>query len=112
MRVKLIDELARQGKTAYPHKFPVTHTIPEFIAQFSHLKNDEILKDVVVGVAGRVQAKRSASSKLFFYEIIGDGQKLQILANAAMYQGSEDFKEVNGYIKRGDIIGAEGHPSM
>jgi lysyl-tRNA synthetase class 2 len=111
MRVKLIDELARQGKTAYPHKFPVTHTLSEFIAQFSHLKNDEILKDVVVGVAGRVQSKRSASSKLFFYEIIGDGQKLQILANAAMYKGAEDFKEVNNYIKRGDIIGAEGHPT-
>jgi lysyl-tRNA synthetase class II len=32
---------------------------------------------------GRVRSRRSSGNKLFFYELIGDGVKIQILANAS-----------------------------
>jgi lysyl-tRNA synthetase class 2 len=47
--------------------------------QYEHLKNDESHADVV-SIAGRVYNKRSASRKLHFYDLRGEGVKVQVLA--------------------------------
>ena len=47
--------------------------------QYANLANDETHSDVV-SVAGRVYAKRSASRKLVFYDLRGEGAKVQVLA--------------------------------
>ena len=46
-----------------------------------------------------------------FYDLRGEGAKVQIMANASRYQGSEEnFSADIGKLRRGDIIGVVGHP--
>ena len=48
-------------------------------------------------------------AKLIFFDVRGDGGKIQVMANANLYKGN-DFDELSHAIKRGDIIGVEGNP--
>ena len=66
---------------AYPHKFNVTMSVPHIIASYQHLQKDEQLREVVVGIAGRIMSVRSNSAKLKFYDIQADGSSIQIIAN-------------------------------
>lgn len=61
----------------------MTKSIPAFIEQFHAVEKGSVLKDVTVSVAGRIYALRSASSKLQFYDLHGEGSKIQIMANMA-----------------------------
>ena len=66
---------------------------------------------VEVRVAGRIHAIRESGAKLIFYDLRGEGTKIQIMANARLYQGSEDnFLSDTGKLRRGDIIGVVGVP--
>ena len=68
---------------------------------------------VEVRVSGRVHAYRPSGAKLIFYDLRGEGTKVQIMANASRYNGSEDdFLEDTKKLKRGDIIGVIGHPGI
>ena len=61
---------------------------------------------------GRIRQLRTASAKLYFIDIIGEGDKLQVLANAANYEGGVDaFLKIAPVFRRGDIIGIRGYPS-
>jgi lysyl-tRNA synthetase class 2 len=55
---------------------------------------------------------RSAGQALVFYDLKGDGCKLQVMCNvkSAESPNSESFSEFHSKIKRGDIIGVEGKP--
>lgn len=83
--------------------------VSEFIAKFKDItKNEEFLKDEV-SIAGRIMSTRASSSKLIFYDLVGDNNaKIQVFANAKFYEG--DFKEANVNIRRGDIVGIVGFP--
>lgn len=61
-------------------------------------------------IAGRVHAIRESGAKLIFYDLRGEGVKLQVMANAKMYESDEKFQEDTGKIRRGDIIGINGVP--
>jgi len=67
------------------------------------------LKKVNSKFIGRVTNIRTSGHKLIFYDIHGDGLKLQVFARAQEHQGG-DFEEVHSLIKRGDIIGVRGKP--
>lgn len=41
-----------------------------------------VLNFTIFLLQGRIMSKRSSSSKLFFYDIHGDGAKLQVMADA------------------------------
>ncbi len=116
-RIKQIDAIAKSGGNAYPHKFNVTISLPDFIRSYEHLKNEEVLKDVSVSVAGRVMLKRASGKKLYFYTVQGEGSELQVMATAGEYKGDSEeakfaaFESVNDSIKRGDIVGFVGHPT-
>eukprot|EP01016_Furgasonia_blochmanni_P017262 TRINITY_DN2011_c0_g1_i2.p1 TRINITY_DN2011_c0_g1~~TRINITY_DN2011_c0_g1_i2.p1 ORF type:complete len:518 (+),score=188.94 TRINITY_DN2011_c0_g1_i2:468-2021(+) len=58
---------------------------------------------------GRVTNIRAMGAGLVFYDLRGDGQKLQVMANASNHLEG-DFHESHGHIKRGDIIGVYGKP--
>lgn len=58
---------------------------------------------------GRVHAIRESGAKLIFYDLRGEGVKLQVMANASNYSSSEEFFADTEKIRRGDIIGVEGH---
>eukprot|EP01022_Parablepharisma_sp_SALTPOND_P000924 TRINITY_DN105266_c1_g1_i1.p1 TRINITY_DN105266_c1_g1~~TRINITY_DN105266_c1_g1_i1.p1 ORF type:complete len:623 (+),score=120.76 TRINITY_DN105266_c1_g1_i1:4795-6663(+) len=99
-----------KGLNPYPHKFQTTMQISEFIAKFKDVtKNDDFLKEEV-SVAGRVMSMRAVSSKLIFYDLVGDnGAKIQVFANAT-YHTDGDFKAAHTNIRRGDIVGIVGYP--
>ena len=80
-RVASIKSWEAAGVSSYPHKFSVTKSIPAFIEEFDKLETAVVLESVTVSVAGRIYAVRSASSKLQFYDLHGEGSKIQIMAN-------------------------------
>ena len=65
---------------------------------------------LLLTVAGRVHSKRG-QGKLMFYDIHGEGVKIQIMSDISSYEGGEDaFREVHNLVKRGDIVGVRGFP--
>ncbi|XP_054155210.1 lysine--tRNA ligase-like [Oppia nitens] len=110
IRSKAINELKGSGGQPYPHKFNVTTSLTNFIHKYEHLKPEEIIKTDELSVAGRVHAKRESGQRLIFYDLRGEGVKIQVMANARQYESEELFLKDNDNIKRGDIIGCIGWP--
>ena len=92
----------------YPHKFDVSISFQDFIEKFDYLEAGVRLEDQEVSISGRIYAKRSSGGKLFFYDIQSNSAKLQVLANANFWKGTEDFKDFHTNVKRGDIVGVVG----
>ncbi|KAJ8660532.1 lysine-tRNA ligase [Lichtheimia ornata] len=93
----------------YPHKFQVEMTIPEFIEKYSDIATGERNDDVVVTVAGRIHNKRASGAKLRFYDLHGDGVKIQIMASAQDNEG-DDYTSIHDLLRRGDVVGVRGVP--
>jgi lysyl-tRNA synthetase class 2 len=108
-RVKHIQAVKAAGGNPFPHKFAVSHQLPAFVAAFSELETGAHLEGTVVTVAGRVMAKRASGTKLYFYTLVGDGAKLQIMADARNAT-SYNFDAVHASTRRGDIVGVRGFP--
>ncbi|KAI1724237.1 tRNA synthetases class II (D, K and n) domain-containing protein [Ditylenchus destructor] len=113
MRIAMIEKIRATGQNPYPHKFHVSIALSEFIKKYDPImtENDTVLDDTIVSVAGRVFSKRESSKKLVFYDINGECNHLQILANAQYHKGQTEFEELHERIRRGDIIGVTGHPT-
>nr|XP_021191264.2 lysine--tRNA ligase isoform X1 [Helicoverpa armigera] len=94
----------------YPHKFHVTISLEEFIEKYNHVNSGEVLEDVTLSVAGRVHSIRESGAKLIFYDLRGEGVKIQVMANAKLYESEEKFVTDTDKLRRGDIIGCVGHP--
>lgn len=62
----------------YPHKFNVSISLEEFIETYKNLQSGEVLENVTVSVAGRVHSIRESGAKLIFYDLRGEGVKLQV----------------------------------
>lgn len=111
-RCATVQRLKENAEThPYPHKYEVSMTLKSFVADFKDLNDGEKKDDVNVSVAGRVHSIRDASSKLYFYDLRGDGTKIQVMATAGSYSNAEEFKDDVTKIKRGDIIGVQGFPT-
>ena len=50
--VRAMQAAKEAGGNPYPHKFVVSHTIPEFIAAFGDIANGDKQTDVTASVAG------------------------------------------------------------
>jgi lysyl-tRNA synthetase, class II len=132
-RVASIKSWEAAGINAYPHKFVVTKQIPAFVEQYRDIPTHTVLDSETVAVAGRIFAVRSSSSKLQFYDLHGEGAKIQIMANASLASDLAacvcagapccvsprwlsvahllcSYEWVRDNVRRGDIIGVEGHP--
>lgn len=70
----------------------------------------EIVSLCFCSLAGRVHAIRESGAKLIFYDLRGEGVKLQVMANAKLYESEEKFQAETAKIRRGDIIGINGFP--
>lgn len=111
LRSHAVKDLKASGKSPYPHKFHVSTSLTDFIEKFSNSVEDgQILEDIVVSVAGRIHSRRESGAKLVFYDLRGEGVKIQIMANARFYASEEAFLECVEKVKRGDIVGVLGHP--
>lgn len=107
IRSLAIANLKLSSNCPYPHKFHVTKSLKEFIEDYGDTEQGKWI-DEIVSVAGRVHAKRLQGPKLIFYDLRGEGTKLQVMADARVSE--QDFVEVHGNIRRGDIIGIKGKP--
>ncbi|XP_048861713.1 lysine--tRNA ligase isoform X1 [Brienomyrus brachyistius] len=110
IRTQAIQSLKDTSEDPYPHKFKVDLSLTEFIEKYQNLQPGDQLMDVVLNVAGRVHAKRASGAKLLFYDLRGEGKKLQVMANSRNYKSEEGFVAVNNKLRRGDIIGVRGNP--
>jgi lysyl-tRNA synthetase, class II len=84
-----VAELKKTGDIPYPHKFHVIISLSEFIQKYDHLKEGESLDTVQLSLAGRVHVMRESGAKLIFYDLRGEGVKLQVMANAKLYENEE-----------------------
>jgi len=109
-RQKQIADLKAEGLDTYPHKFTVSISVPDFLKKYESLQNEEVSEDTVT-VAGRVIVKRASGAALLFYDLRGDGEKVQIMSRQQSYKGDVDFAKIHDIIKRGDIIGVAGKPT-
>ncbi|XP_053200472.1 lysine--tRNA ligase-like [Panonychus citri] len=110
LRTQMIDNLKAKGENPFPHKYNVTISLSEFIEKYSSLSDGQVLEDVKVSLAGRIFAKRDYGEKLTFYDLRGEGVKIQVMANVQYYPTREGFVEMNDKLKRGDIMGCTGYP--
>uniref|UniRef100_A0A8C8ZLA8 Lysine--tRNA ligase n=1 Tax=Prolemur simus TaxID=1328070 RepID=A0A8C8ZLA8_PROSS len=110
IRSQAIHQLKVNGEDPYPHKFHVDISLTDFIQEYSHLQPGDHLTDITLKVAGRIHAKRASGGKLIFYDLRGEGVKLQVMANSRNYKSEEEFTHINNKLRRGDIIGVQGNP--
>ncbi|XP_063972992.1 lysine--tRNA ligase isoform X1 [Diachasmimorpha longicaudata] len=112
LRSHEINQLKDSNEPPYPHKFHVSSSLEDFIEKFSEkVKEGEILQDEVVSIAGRIHSIRRAGAKLIFYDLRGEGLKVQIMANAKHYENEASFLSDNEKIGRGDVVGVLGVPT-
>ena len=62
----------------YPHKFHVSISLTDFIEQYNSVEPGTTLTDVETRVAGRIHAIRESGAKLIFYDLRGEGTKIQV----------------------------------
>ncbi|GJQ69873.1 Aats-lys [Trypoxylus dichotomus] len=113
LRTQAVAQLKALGgdEHPYPHKYHVGISLEEFIAKYSYLQNEEVLEREVVTLAGRIHSIRESGAKLIFYDLRGEGLKLQVMATAKNYINEERFNSDTDKLRRGDIIGVEGVPT-
>ncbi|KAL3065475.1 hypothetical protein OYC64_015614 [Pagothenia borchgrevinki] len=111
IRSQAIQELKGTAEEPYPHKYHVDLSLTEFIEKYNHLQpGDQLTEVALLNVSGRVHAKRASGAKLIFYDLRGEGVKLQVMANSRSYKSEEAFVAINNKLRRGDIIGVRGIP--
>jgi lysyl-tRNA synthetase class 2 len=103
-----------QDPNPYPHKFEVSLSITNYIEQFGPegiIKPGERLEGKEVRLAGRVHNIRASGQKLRFYDLHGEGKKVQIMATMQDAANPEKFVEIHDLFRRGDVVGVVGVPS-
>lgn len=108
-RENQIKTLEAEGVNVYPHKFAVAYRLPDFCAEYEPKTTDGARLEEQTTVAGRVVSVRG-QGKLFFYDIRGDGAKIQVMSDLKTYGDEEAFAKIHRTLKRGDIIGVKGFP--
>jgi lysyl-tRNA synthetase class 2 len=102
-----VKQIEAAGGNPYPHKFHISHRIPDFVAAFDGVEAGTKVEggdDKIVSVAGRVYSIRG-QGKLLFYDVRGDGAKVQLMASLKDYaSGPDAFDELTRTVKRGDIL--------
>ncbi|CAG8469209.1 9676_t:CDS:2 [Diversispora eburnea] len=96
-----------QNPNPYPHKFLVDISIPAFIEKYNSLESGQHL-DEIITVAGRIHNMRALSAKLRFYDLHGEGVKIQVMAQAQ--DSEQNFEDLHRVLRRGDIVGVRGCP--
>ncbi|WFD36463.1 lysine--tRNA ligase [Malassezia cuniculi] len=110
MRSRAIQRL-RETKQPdpYPHKFEVSVGLSEFIARYQDRIEPGGRIEEPVAVAGRLHNMRASGQKLRFYDLHGEGVKIQIMAQLQDHTEG-DFFEAHDILRRGDVVGVRGVP--
>jgi lysyl-tRNA synthetase class 2 len=103
-----------QSPNPYPHKFHVSTSITNYIDQYGgegKIRPGEKLAGVTASLAGRIHTIRASGQKLRFYDLHGEGKKVQIMATLQDAQDQDSFIATHELFRRGDIVGVTGTPS-
>ena len=110
-RSNMIQELKKSPETyPYPHKFQVKLNVKEFIDLYGEKCAQGEFLEEQTSIAGRVTNIRTQGKKLVFYDITGEGCKLQVMCNINNHKGDKNFNDLHSTFRRGDIIGVVGSP--
>jgi lysyl-tRNA synthetase class 2 len=108
-RRNAVAQMEKDGLNPYPHKFHVDLRIPDFNAEYESKTTDgERIEEKTISIAGRIVSVRH-QGKLYFYDLRGDGAKVQIMSDPKTYESEEAFAKFHKMVKRGDIIGVTGY---
>jgi len=110
LRSAAVAQYKAVGDAPYPHKFHVGISLTDFIQKYGETIQPGETKEEEVSVAGRIHSHRESSKKLVFYDLRGEGVKIQIMANMGKYKSEDEFAKIIEKIKRGDIVGCVGYP--
>lgn len=101
----------KNSQLCYPHKFDVQLQLHDFQNKYNEacVEKGAFLGSTTT-VAGRITNIRAQSKNLIFYDLKGNGCKLQVMANNKLHSGEEDFTTIHSRLRRGDIIGVMGNP--
>ncbi len=107
LRQEKLRQIEALGQQAYPHKFAVTHTVPQVLAEYGD-KTAEQLENprVPVRVAGRIISIR-LQGKAGFAHLQQGGQRLQIYVKLD-FVGEKGFA-LYKLLDLGDHIGVSGY---
>ncbi|KAG2226784.1 hypothetical protein INT45_005749, partial [Circinella minor] len=85
-------------------------TINDIRQLTSSLDKGQKAENTIVTLTGRIHSKRESSGKLVFYDVIQNGELVQVIASKVRYEGSDSFSEANHALCRGDIASFTGVP--
>ncbi len=105
-RLERTKEIAALGFPPYGRRFEYTHTIPQIVADYASKSAEELVPEVRVRIAGRVQTLRRMG-KAAFAHLAQNGERLQIYIKKDAV-AERDF-QLYQQIDIGDIIGVEGY---
>ncbi|PPQ99670.1 hypothetical protein CVT24_009742 [Panaeolus cyanescens] len=115
LRSRQILELKKtQQPNPYPHKFHVTRSLKSYVEKYGPegvIPAGTKLEGTVESLAGRVHNIRASGPKLKFYDLHGEGFKVQIMATQQDDANPEGFIANHEHFRRGDIVGVTGTPS-
>ncbi|KAF9005910.1 lysine-tRNA ligase [Cyathus striatus] len=103
-----------QKPNPYPHKFHVTRSISDYIGAYGpegKIPAGTKLDGICESLAGRIHNIRMSGSKLRFYDLHGEGKKVQIMATQQDSENPDEFVAIHEAFRRGDIVGVTGTPS-
>ncbi len=99
--MKKREELIQMGVNPYPHKYEITHSVPEIVRDNA----TNIVYKGDLSTAGRVFAIRR-HGKSTFVDIVDEGVRLQIYLKADVL--GDKYRFFLKYVRRGDFIGVRG----
>src|SRR5438067_1710269 len=107
LRREKLKQIEALGHAVYPHKYEVTHSVPQIIADYAQSTGEQLEQPRVnVRVAGRIMSMR-LMGKAAFVHLQQGGERLQcyIKKDAIGENGFELFK----LLDLGDHIGVAGY---
>ena len=88
----MVHELKKSPQTyPYPHKFDVKLSVKDFIEKYEAISEKGVFHEEETSVAGRVTNIRIQGKNLIFYDIVGDGKKLQVMCNVNNHKADIGF---------------------
>ncbi|KAF8724422.1 hypothetical protein AX14_008844 [Amanita brunnescens Koide BX004] len=109
---QILNLKATQLPNPYPHKFHVTRSITSFIKTYGvedKIGSGTKLEGIEESLAGRVHNIRP-HGKLIFYDLHGEGTKVQIMASPQASADPSTFQSIHQLFRRGDVVGVTGTP--
>lgn len=67
------------------------YNVSEFIDAFSGKTKDNEFLDDKVSIAGRITNIRQSGKNLVFYDVMGNGKRVQVFCNAGNHKGKQSF---------------------